>query len=75
MDYKEIRKQHIKPTLKHLLDDWLDRFFFLIVLIFLLIITFVGFTKIRTGTEMQQLLSIAGLVIIWVIIPVFYDEV
>ena len=75
MDYKEIRKQHIKPALKHLLEDWLDRFFFLIVLIFLLITATFAFSKIRTGTEIQQLLSIAGLVTIWVAIPVFYDEV
>ena len=75
MDYKEIRKRHIKPVLKHLLDDWLDRFFFLTVLIFLLTTATIGFNKIRTGTEIQQLLSIAGLVTIWVVIPVFYDEV
>ena len=75
MDYKEIRKQHIKPIIKHLLDDWLDRFFFLTVLIFLLTTATIGFTKIRTGTEMQQLLSIAGLVTIWVVIPIFYNEV
>ena len=75
MDYKEIRKQHIKPVLKHLLEDWLDRFFFLIVLIFLLTTATIAFNKIRTGTEIQQLLSIAGLVTIWVVIPVFYDEV
>ena len=75
MDYKEIRKQHIKPTIKHLLDDWLDRFFFLTVLIFLLTTATIGFNKIRTGTEIQQLLSIAGIVTIWVVIPVFYDEV
>ena len=75
MDYKEIRKRHIKPVLKHLLDDWLDRFFFLTVLIFLLTTATIAFNKIRTGTEIQQLLSIAGLVTIWVVIPVFYDEV
>ena len=75
MDYKEIRKQHLKSVLKQLLDNRLDIFFFIVLLIFLLITATVGFTKIRTGTEMQQLLSIAGLVIIWVIIPVFYDEV
>ena len=75
MDYKEIRKQHIKPVLKHLLEDWLDRFFFLTVLIFLLTTATIGFNKIRTGTEIQQLLSIAGIVTIWVVIPVFYDEV
>lgn len=75
MDYKEIRKQHIKPVLKHLLEDWLDRFFFLIVLIFLLITATVGFSKIRTGTEMQQLLYTISLTAIWLVIPIFYNEV
>lgn len=75
MDYKEIRRRHIKPVLKHLLDDWLDRFFFLTVLIFLLTTATIGFNKIRTGTEIQQLITTVGLIAIWVAIPVFYDEV
>lgn len=43
MDYKEIRKQHIKPVLKYLLDDWLDTFFIIefVLLIFHLTIAFV----------------------------------
>ena len=75
MDYKEIRKQHIKPVLKHLLDNWLDRFFFLIVLIFLLIITFVGFNKMITATEIQKRLLTIVLTAIWLVIPIFYNEV
>ena len=57
MDYKEIRKQHIKPVLKHLLDNWLDIFFVIVLLIFLLIITFVGFNKMITATEIQKMFS------------------
>ena len=75
MDYKEIRKQYIKPTLKHLLDDWLDRFSLVMVLIFLLTISTVGFTKICSATELQRILYSVSLVAVWIIIPIFYDEV
>ena len=75
MDYKEIRKQHIKPVLKHLLDNWLDRFFVIVLLIFLLIITFVGFNKMITATEIQKRLLTIVLTAIWLVIPIFYNEV
>ena len=75
MDYKEIRKQHIKPVLKLLLDNWLDIFFVIVLLIFLLIITFVGFNKMITATEIQKMFLTVDLIVIWVVIPIFYDEV
>ena len=75
MDYKEIRKQHIKPVLKLLLDNWLDIFFVIVLLIFLLIITFVGFNKMITATEIQKRLLTIVLTAIWLVIPIFYDEV
>lgn len=75
MDYKEIRKQHIKPVLKLLLDNWLDRFFVIVLLIFLLIITFVGFNKMITATEIQKRLLTIVLTAIWLVIPIFYNEV
>ena len=75
MDYKEIKKHHIKPFLKHLLEDWLDRFFFIVLLIFLLIITFVGFNKMITATEIQKRLLTIVLTAIWLVIPIFYNEV
>ena len=75
MDYKEIRKQYIKPALKHLLEDWLDRFSVIMMLIFLLTIATVGFTKICVATEVQRILYSVSLVAVWIIIPVFYHEV
>ena len=79
MDYKEIRKQHIKPVLKLLLklllDNWLDIFFVIVLLIFLLIITFVGFNKMITATEIQKRLLTIVLTAIWLVIPIFYNEV
>ena len=75
MDYKEIRKQHIKPVLKHLLENWLDIFFVIVLLIFLLIITFVGFNKMITATEIQKRLLTIVLTVIWLVIPIFYNEV
>ena len=75
MDYKEIRKQHIKPVLKQLLDNRLDIFFFIVLLIFLLIITFVGFNKMITATEIQKRLLTIVLTAIWLVIPIFYNEV
>lgn len=75
MDYKEIRKQHIKPVLKQLLDNWLDIFFVIVLLIFLLIITFVGFNKMITATEIQKRLLTIVLTAIWLVIPIFYNEV
>ena len=75
MDYKEIRKQPIKPVLKLLLDNWLDIFFVIVLLIFLLIITFVGFNKMITATEIQKRLLTIVLTVMWLVIPIFYDEV
>ena len=75
MDYKEIRKRHIKPVLKFLLDNWLDIFFVIVLLIFLLIITFVGFNKMITATEIQKRLLTIVLTAIWLVIPIFYNEV
>ena len=75
MDYKEIRKRHIKPVLKLLLDNWLDIFFVIVLLIFLLIITFVGFNKMITATEIQKRLLTIVLTAIWLVIPIFYNEV
>ena len=75
MDYKEIRKQHLKSVLKQLLDNRLDIFFFIVLLIFLLIITFVGFNKMITATEIQKRLLTIVLTAIWLVIPIFYDEV
>ena len=75
MDYKEIRKQHIKPVLKLLLDNWLDIFFVIVLLIFLLIITFVGFNKMITATEIQNIFLTVVLTAIWLVIPIFYNEV
>ena len=75
MDYKEIRKQHIKPVLKLLLDNWLDIFFVIVLLIFSLIIAFVGFNKMITATEIQKRLLTIVLTAIWLVIPIFYNEV
>lgn len=75
MDYKEIRKQHIKPVLKHLLEDWLDRFFFIVLLIFLIITAFIGFNKMITATELQRVFLTIVLSAIWIVIPIFYNEV
>ena len=75
MDYKEIRKQHIKPVLKHLLDNWLDIFFVIVLLIFLIITAFVGFNKMITATEIQKRLLTIVLTAIWLVIPIFYNEV
>ena len=75
MDYKEIRKQHIKPVLKLLLDNWLDRFFVIVLLIFLIITAFVGFNKMITTTEIQKRLLTIVLTAIWLVIPIFYNEV
>ena len=75
MDYKEIRKQHLKSVLKQLLDNRLDIFFFIVLLIFLLIITFVGFNKMITATEIQKRLLTIVLTAIWLVIPIFYNEV
>ena len=75
MDYKEIRKQHIKHVLKLLLDNWLDIFFVIVLLIFLLIITFAGFNKMITATEIQKRLLTIVLTAIWLVIPIFYNEV
>ena len=75
MDYKEIRKQHKKPVLKHLIENWLDIFFVIVLLIFLLIITFVGFNKMLTATEIQKRVLTVGLTAIWLVIPIFYNEV
>lgn len=60
MDYKEIRKHHIKPFLKHLLEDWLDRFFFIVLLIFLINTAFIEFNKMSTGNEIQKMFSIVS---------------
>ena len=57
MDYKEIRKQHIKPVLKHLLDNWLDIFFVIVLLIFLINTAFIEFNKMSTGNEIQKMFS------------------
>ena len=75
MDYKEIRKQHIKPVLKQLLDNWLDIFFVIVLLIFFLIIAFVGFNKMITATEIEKMFSSVVLIVIWILVPTFYDEV
>ena len=75
MDYKEIRKRHIKPVLKLLLDNRLDILFVIVLLIFLLIITFVGFNKMITATEIQKRLLTIVLTAIWLVIPIFYNEV
>ena len=75
MDYKEIRKRHIKPVLKHLLEDWLDRFFFIVLLIFLIITAFIGFNKMITATELQRVFLTIVLSAIWIVIPIFYNEV
>ena len=75
MDYKEIRKQHLKSVLKQLLDNRLDIFFFIVLLIFLLIITFVGFNKMINATEIQKRLLTIVLTAIWLVIPIFYNEV
>ena len=75
MDYKEIRKRHIKPVLKLLLDNWLDIFLVIVLLIFLLIITFAGFNKMITATEIQKRLLTIVLTAIWLVIPIFYNEV
>ena len=75
MDYKEIRKQHLKSVLKQLLDNRLDIFFFIVLLIFLLIITFLGFNKMITATEIQKRLLTIVLTAIWLVIPIFYNEV
>lgn len=75
MDYKETRKQHIKPVLKLLIENWLDIFFVIVLLIFLLIITFVGFNKMITATEIQKRLLTIVLTAIWLVIPIFYNEV
>ena len=75
MDYKEIRKQHIKPVLKHLLADWLKIFSSFVLLISLLIIAFVGFNKMSIGTEIQKMFSSVVLIVIWILVPTFYDEV
>ena len=75
MDYKEIRKQHLKSVLKQLLDNRLDIFFFIVLLIFLLITAFVGFNKMSTGTEIQKMFSSVVLIVIWLVIPIFYNEV
>ena len=75
MDYKEIRKQHIKPVLKLLLDNWLDIFFVIVLLIFLLIITFVGLNKMIAASEIQKRLLTIVLTAIWLVIPIFYNEV
>lgn len=75
MDYKEIRKRHIKPVLKLLLDNWLDIFFVIVLLIFLLIITFARFNKMITATEIQKRLLTIVLTAIWLVIPIFYNEV
>ena len=75
MDYKEITKHHIKPVLKHLIENWLDIFFVIVLLIFLLIITFVGFNKMLTATEIQKRILTVGLTAIWLVIPIFYNEV
>ena len=75
MDYKEIRKQHLKSVLKQLLADWLKIFSSFVLLISLLIIAFVGFNKMSIGTEIQKMFSSVILIIIWILVPTFYDEV
>ena len=75
MDYKEIRKHHLKSVLKHLLADWLKIFSSFVLLISLLIIAFVGFNKMSIGTEIQKMFSSVILIIIWILVPTFYDEV
>ena len=75
MDYKEIRKHHLKSVLKHLLADWLKIFSSSVLLISLLIIAFVGFNKMSIGTEIQKRVLTVGLTAIWLVIPIFYNEV
>ena len=75
MDYKEIRKHHLKSVLKHLLADWLKIFSSFVLLISLLIIAFVGFNKMITATEIQKRLLTIVLTAIWLVIPIFYNEV
>ena len=75
MDYKEIRKHHLKSVLKHLLADWLKIFSSSVLLISLLIIAFVGFNKMSIGTEIQKRLLTIVLTAIWLVIPIFYNEV
>ena len=68
-------KQHLKSVLKHLLADWLKIFSSFVLLISLLIIAFVGFNKMSIGTEIQKMFSSVVLIVIWILVPTFYDEV